>query len=112
MHYTAGFLSIVFQLAHVVEETDNPSPNELGEMGNTWAIHQLFTTTNFAPKNKIVNWYTGGLNHQIEHHIFPNIAIFIMVILRKSLKKLQQNVIYRITNTKQCEVPLLLTSNI
>jgi linoleoyl-CoA desaturase len=37
-------------------------------MGNTWAIHQL-TTTNFAPKNKIVNWYTGGLN-QIEHHIF------------------------------------------
>jgi fatty acid desaturase len=43
-------------------------------MGNTWAIHQLFTTTNFAPKNKIVNWYTGGLNHQIEHHIFPNIS--------------------------------------
>lgn len=75
MHYTAGLiLSIVFQLAHVVEETDNPSPNELGEMENTWAIHQLFTTTNFAPKNWLVNWYTGGLNHQIEHHIFPNIS--------------------------------------
>jgi linoleoyl-CoA desaturase len=74
MHYTAGLiLSIVFQLAHVVEETTNPSPNELGEMDNTWAIHQLFTTTNFAP-NAIVNWYTGGLNHQIEHHIFPNIS--------------------------------------
>jgi linoleoyl-CoA desaturase len=43
-------------------------------MENTWAIHQLFTTTNFAPKNKIINWYTGGLNHQIEHHIFPNIS--------------------------------------
>jgi hypothetical protein len=110
MHYTAGLiLSIVFQLAHVVEETDNPSPNELGEMGNTWAIHQLFTTTNFAQKNKIVNWYTGGLNHQIEHHIFFKYAIFIMVILRKSLRKLQQNVF---KNTKQCEVPLLLTSNI
>ena len=75
MHYTAGLiLSIVFQLAHVVDETTNPSPNELGEMDNTWAIHQLFTTTNFAPKNRIVNWYTGGLNHQIEHHIFPNIS--------------------------------------
>jgi linoleoyl-CoA desaturase len=49
MHYTAGLiLSIIFQLAH--EETTNPSPNELGEMDNTWAIHQLFTTTNFAPK--------------------------------------------------------------
>ena len=75
MHYTAGLiLSVVFQLAHVVEETTNPSPNELGEMDNTWAIHQLFTTTNFAPRNAIVNWYTGGLNHQIEHHIFPNIS--------------------------------------
>nr|WP_315219382.1 acyl-CoA desaturase [uncultured Flavobacterium sp.] len=75
MHYTAGLiLSIVFQLAHVVEETSNPVPNENGEIENTWAIHQLYTTANFAPKNKIVNWFTGGLNHQIEHHIFPHIS--------------------------------------
>ena len=75
MHYTAGLiLSIVFQLAHVVGETTNPIPNEEGEIENTWAIHQLYTTANFAPKNKIVNWFTGGLNHQIEHHIFPNIS--------------------------------------
>jgi linoleoyl-CoA desaturase len=75
MHYTAGLiLSIVFQLAHVVEETSNPVPNEEGEMENTWAIHQLYTTANFAPKNKVINWFTGGLNHQIEHHIFPNIS--------------------------------------
>ena len=75
MHYTAGLiLSIVFQLAHVVEETANPIPNENGEIENTWAIHQLYTTANFAPKNKIVNWFTGGLNHQIEHHLYPNIS--------------------------------------
>jgi linoleoyl-CoA desaturase len=57
MHYTAGLILASCFNWHVVEETDNPSQNELGEMGNTWAIHQLFTTTNFAPKNKIVNWY-------------------------------------------------------
>lgn len=75
MHYTAGLiLSIVFQLAHVVDETTNPVPNEHGEMENTWAIHQLYTTANFAPKNAIVNWFTGGLNHQIEHHLFPHIS--------------------------------------
>ena len=75
MHYTAGLiLSIVFQLAHIVDETVNPHPNESGEIENTWAVHQLFTTVNFAPKNWIVNWYTGGLNHQIEHHLFPNIS--------------------------------------
>ncbi len=75
MHYTAGLiLSIIFQLAHVVEENEMPLPNEKGEMKNTWAIHQLFTTTNFATNNKLVNWFTGGLNHQVEHHIFPNIS--------------------------------------
>lgn len=75
MHYTAGLiLSIVFQLAHVVDETTNPVPDENGEIENTWAIHQLYTTANFAPKNKIVNWFTGGLNHQVEHHLFPHIS--------------------------------------
>jgi linoleoyl-CoA desaturase len=75
MHYVAGLiLSVVFQLAHIVEDAATPAPNEVGEMENTWAIHQLFTTTNFAPKNWIINWYTGGLNHQIEHHIFPHIS--------------------------------------
>lgn len=75
MHYTAGLiLSIVFQLAHITDDTTNPHPNEFGEIENTWAAHQLYTTVNFAPKNWIVNWYTGGLNHQIEHHIFPHIS--------------------------------------
>lgn len=75
MHYTAGLiLSVVFQLAHVVESTENPVPNEEGEIENTWAIHQLHTTANFAPKNWLVNYYTGGLNHQVEHHLFPNIS--------------------------------------
>lgn len=75
MHYMAGIiLSVVFQLAHVVEETSNPVPNEKGEIENTWAIHQLYTTANFAPKNAVVNWFTGGLNHQIEHHLYPHIS--------------------------------------
>lgn len=75
MHYTAGLiLSIVFQLAHVVEETDMPIPDAAGNMKNTWAIHQLFTTVNFSTKNKVMNWFTGGLNHQVEHHIFPHIS--------------------------------------
>ena len=75
MHYTAGLiLSVVFQLAHVVKEAEMPLPDETGNMKNTWAIHQLFTTVNFSTNNKIVNWFTGGLNHQVEHHIFPNIS--------------------------------------
>ena len=43
-------------------------------MEKSWMVHQLFTTTNFSTKNKLVNWFTGGLNFQVEHHIFPNIS--------------------------------------
>jgi linoleoyl-CoA desaturase len=75
MHYTAGLiLSVIFQLAHIVEDIHYPQPNDNGEMENAWAVHQLFTTANFAPKNWLMNFYTGGLNHQIEHHIFPHIS--------------------------------------
>lgn len=96
MHYTAGLiLSIVFQLAHVVEETDNPVPNEHGEMENTWAIHQLYTTANFAPKNRLINWFTGGLNHQIEHHIFPNISHIHYGKIAEIVKQ----------TAKECELP-------
>lgn len=75
MHYTAGLiLSVVFQLAHIVGHNDMPEPDENGKMEKSWMVHQLFTTTNFSTNNRIVNWFTGGLNFQVEHHIFPNIS--------------------------------------
>lgn len=72
----AGFiLSIVFQLAHTVEHTHFPMPDEVtGKLENEWAIHQLQTTANFATDNKVVSWLVGGLNFQIEHHLFPKIS--------------------------------------
>ncbi|WP_026775440.1 acyl-CoA desaturase [Polaribacter sp. Hel_I_88] len=75
MHYTAGMiLSVVFQLAHIVPNTTMPLPDKEGNLEHTWAVHQLYTTSNFAPSNWLVNFYTGGLNHQVEHHIFPHIS--------------------------------------
>ncbi|MES2436555.1 MAG: acyl-CoA desaturase [Patescibacteria group bacterium] len=68
-------LAVVFQLAHVVEETKFPLPDpEQGAMENAWAEHQVLTTANFAPKNKVLTWFLGGLNYQIEHHLFPRIS--------------------------------------
>ena len=75
MHYVAGFiLAIIFQPAHVIEGTEYPVPDENGNLENNWAIHQLHTTTNFGHKHKIFSWYVGGLNFQVEHHLFPNIC--------------------------------------
>jgi linoleoyl-CoA desaturase len=49
-------------------------PNEKGEIENEWAIHQMQTTADFGHDNKLLTWYAGGLTHQIEHHVFPDIC--------------------------------------
>ncbi len=91
MHYTAGIiLSVVFQLAHVMEEAEMPLPEENGTMKNTWAIHQLYTTSNFAPKNWLVRFFTGGLNYQVEHHLFSNISHIHYKKLAKIVKETAQ----------------------
>ncbi len=75
VHITAGvILGVVFQLAHVVEEATHPIPNENNMIEDHWVIHEMYTTNNFARKNKLLSWYIGGLNYQIEHHLFPNIC--------------------------------------
>ncbi|MBC7902435.1 MAG: acyl-CoA desaturase [Gemmatimonadaceae bacterium] len=68
-------LSLVFQLAHTVEHTSFPVADvETNRLEDEWAIHQIKTTANFATNNKLISWLVGGLNFQIEHHLFPKIS--------------------------------------
>ncbi|WP_256011645.1 fatty acid desaturase family protein [Desertivirga xinjiangensis] len=71
-----GFsISIVFQLAHVVEGTQFPEPDKnSNKIQKEWAVHQISTTANFATGSKIASWFLGGLNFQVEHHLFPGIS--------------------------------------
>jgi linoleoyl-CoA desaturase len=73
MHWVASIiLSFVFQMAHVVEgAAQNDSTHDV-DAG--WHVHQMLTTSDFARKNKLLSWYVGGLNFQIEHHLFPGIC--------------------------------------
>jgi linoleoyl-CoA desaturase len=76
MHVIMGLtLALVFQLAHVVEHAEFESVTaEVTQLENAWAEHQVRSTANFAPKNLLINWYVGGLNYQVEHHLFPRIS--------------------------------------
>jgi linoleoyl-CoA desaturase len=75
MQFAQGLvLGLVFQLAHVVEGTDFPLPNSEGNMEEAWAAHQMRTTANFARKSWIAAFFCGGLNQQIEHHLFPKVC--------------------------------------
>lgn len=75
MHFLAGVtLGCVFQPAHVVPSSEFPLPDKDNNVGGDRVKHQLLTTSNFAPSNKLLSWYVGGLNYQIEHHLFPNMS--------------------------------------
>lgn len=107
MAYVCGVvLSIVFQLAHVVEETEFINPVEkVTNVQDEWAIHQVNTTVNFATKSKSVNWLLGGLNFQVEHHLFPRISHVHYPALNKIVKEtcVEFNVYYK-------EFPTVLTA--
>ena len=72
---TGIVLSVVFQVAHCVEEAQFPLPKPGTErIEQSWAIHQAETTVDFARRSRVVTWLVGGLNFQIEHHLFPRVC--------------------------------------
>jgi len=71
---TGVVLGVVFQLAHCVEQADFPVEAEAGRMAAPWAVHQVETSVDFARDNRAVSWLLGGLNFQIEHHLFSRIC--------------------------------------
>ena len=72
--FTGVFIALVFQLAHIVEKAHFPIVPENGRIANEWSVHQLQTTANFATGSKFWTWLLGGLNYQVEHHLFPSVS--------------------------------------
>ncbi len=108
----AGFvLSIVFQLAHTVEHTAFPVANvQTGRLEDEWAIHQIKTTANFATNNPVVSWLVGGLNFQIEHHLFPKISHVHYPAISKIIKQACQE--YGITYIEYPKVRYAVASHV
>ncbi len=108
----AGFiLSMVFQLAHTVADTHFPKVNvENNKIEDEWAIHQLKTTANFATNNRLVSWLVGGLNFQIEHHLFPTISHVHYPAISKIVKQVCEE--YNIKYIEYPKVRLAVASHI
>lgn len=75
MHLTAGvILGVVFQLAHVVEGPEHFMAAGQETMEDSWLVHEMKTTSDFGRGNRLLCWYVGGLNFQVEHHLFPKVC--------------------------------------
>lgn len=88
LHFVEGItLSLIFSLAHMVDGPGFPIPDENGIVAENWAIHQLKTTSDFCRKNDFVSFLCGGLNFQIEHHLFPKVCHVHYKALSEIVKK-------------------------
>jgi linoleoyl-CoA desaturase len=106
MHWLSGFLivtfvcgvttSIVFQLAHVVEGTEFHAIDSSDGKRYEWAIHQMVSTSNFATHSKVLRWFLGGLNFQVEHHLFPRVSHIHYPMINRFVKEacMEYNVVY------------------
>ncbi|NNE27737.1 MAG: acyl-CoA desaturase [Saprospiraceae bacterium] len=75
MHVVTGLMvSIVFQIAHIMPVNEFPLPDDEGVINNNWYGHQFATTTNFSPNSRLIFWFIGGLNYQVEHHVLPDVC--------------------------------------
>ncbi|MGL1885432.1 MAG: acyl-CoA desaturase [Reichenbachiella sp.] len=93
---TGIMLAMIFQTAHVVPNTDFVKP-EGDELEKSWASHQLYTTSNYGMNNKVLTWFVGGLNYQVEHHLFPDVCHVHYPAISKIVKE----------TTKEYELPYL-----
>lgn len=104
-------LTSVFQLAHSLEETAFPMPSgETNSLEDEWIIHQIRTTANFAPRHKLLTWLLGGLNYQVEHHLFPKISHIHYPALSKIVK--QACLEYRIPYLEHSKLRMAVMSHI
>lgn len=89
IHVTMGLsLSVVFQLAHIVEKTTFDVADGTHKIiGSEWALHEIRTTADFAPESRIISWLVGGLNFQIEHHLFPQVSHIHYAALSKIVRQ-------------------------
>jgi linoleoyl-CoA desaturase len=85
-------LSFVFQLAHIVENVQFPNGDETGKLENHFVAHQLKTTANFSTHSRLAHFLFGGLNYQVEHHLFPHVCHIhlheLSPIIRKAVEQM------------------------
>lgn len=68
------WLALTFQASHVVSEVDWVDPGKDGKMTEDWAELQIQTTQDYATDSWFFNVFTGALNHQTTHHLFPGVS--------------------------------------
>jgi linoleoyl-CoA desaturase len=75
LHVVCAIGTLIILLPnHWDEHAEFYEPRLTGnQLRDSWAIHQLRNTNDYAIHNPFTNFLMGGLNHHVAHHLFPSI---------------------------------------
>lgn len=96
--FSGMIISVALVSTHVGDHHEFPTPNIDGNFDHTWSTHQIATTSDFCTKNKLTNFFFGGFNHHVIHHLFPEVNHVHYVNITPILKDVafRYNVNYRV----------------
>ena len=74
---TGFYLAWNFEVSHVADTVQFPvavDSNGRKQLAVSWAESQVLTGVDYAHDSWWNAWWSGALNYQIEHHLFPGIS--------------------------------------
>lgn len=75
IHFTMGtFMSMVLIPVHMVNDATFVKKDEGNKIHSSWIKNVFDNTVNYSSKSKLANYFFGGLNTHLEHHLFPNVC--------------------------------------
>lgn len=80
MVLAAHYLENIFIVNHIQDGCAYPPRAH-------WAVKQVWSTTNWGTGSRFWNFVSGGLNHQLEHHLFPSLHIYLYPEVAPIVKK-------------------------
>ncbi len=73
-HFINGlFLALIFVTGHLTENTMYPEV-ENNIVDNNWSSHVIQTTGDYAVTVPFMQWFVGGINLHVAHHLFPRVC--------------------------------------
>lgn len=82
-------------ISHLTLETDFPVPDKNEKLPYTYSQHQLATSLDYYPTNKMVNFFLGGFNSHAAHHLFPHLPHTLYTDITPIIQRLVKKYNYR-----------------
>lgn len=84
------FLTLTFFISHHVMETQYYEV-ENNKLNISWVEQQIASTLDFHAESKVANFFFGGFNAHVAHHLFPEVCHIHYPVLTKLIKESLNN---------------------